>query len=203
MVKKVVKHNLSLIKVLVCVALIMVIVMRDNVDCNYSHIATLVLLYIIIDEMVDNIILSFIYAVLVWVVLFVILKNYLNKSLKTMENFENDEKREKNLEKATKKRVSHLKDMIKKLEGGVALTKDDLEEKNEIGDYDFKKSKVTEEDDERAKDKNMNDLTPREAQKETFQLINTVKQLKSTVNELAPLLKEGKSILSTLGALKV
>ena len=39
MVKKVVKHNLSLIKVLVCVALIMIIVMRDNVDCNYSHVA--------------------------------------------------------------------------------------------------------------------------------------------------------------------
>jgi 6-phosphogluconate dehydrogenase (decarboxylating) len=93
--------------------------------------------------------------------------------------------------------------MIKKLEGGVALTKDDLEEKNEITNYDFNRSRVTEEDDERAKDKKMDDLTPREAQKETFQLINTVKQLKSTVTELAPLLKEGKSILSTLGALKV
>ena len=197
------KNNLSLIKELVCVALIMVIVMRDNVDCNYSHIATLVLLYIIIDEMVDNIVLSFVYAVLVWVILFVILKNYLKKSVGTMENFENDDKREKDLEKATKKRVSYLKNMIKKLEGGVALTKEDLEEKNEIADYDFKKSRVSDDEDEKAKDKNMEDLTPREAQRETFQLINTVKQLKSTVNELAPLLKEGKNILSTLGALKV
>ena len=177
--------------------------MRDNVDCNYSHIATLVLLYIIIDEMVDNIVLSFIYAVLVWVILFVILKNYLKKGVGTMENFENDDKREKDLEKATKKRVSYLKNMIKKLEGGVALTKEDMEEKNEIADYDFKKSRVTDDEDEKAKDKNMEDLTPREAQRETFQLINTVKQLKSTVNELAPLLKEGKNILSTLGALKV
>lgn len=198
-----VKNNLSLIKVLVCVALIMVIVMRDNVDCNYSHIATLVLLYIIIDEMVDNIVLSFVYAVLVWIILFVILKNYLKKGVGTMENFENDDKREKDLEKATKKRVSYLKNMIKKLEGGVALTKEDMEEKNEIADYDFKKSRVSDDEDEKAKDKNMEDLTPREAQRETFQLINTVKQLKSTVNELAPLLKEGKNILSTLGALKV
>jgi hypothetical protein len=197
------KNNLSLIKVLVCVALIMVIVMRDNVDCNYSHIATLVLLYIIIDEMVDNIVLSFVYAVLVWIILFVILKNYLKKGVGTMENFENDDKREKDLEKATKKRVSYLKNMIKKLEGGVALTKEDMEEKNEIADYDFKKSRVSDDEDEKAKDKNMEDLTPREAQRETFQLINTVKQLKSTVNELAPLLKEGKNILSTLGALKV
>ena len=42
-----------------------------------------------------------------------------------------------------------------------------------------------------------------EAQKETFELINTVKQLKETVATLAPILKQGKSILSSLEALKV
>ena len=93
--------------------------------------------------------------------------------------------------------------MIKILEGGIALTDDDLVEKNNIKDYDFKKSRVSKDEDENTKNKDVDEYTPREAQKETFQLINTVKQLKDTVTELAPILKEGKTILSSLGALKI
>jgi energy-coupling factor transporter transmembrane protein EcfT len=197
--KNMVNHNL--IKILICIGLIVVIVLRNNDNCNYSHLASLVLLYIIIESIVNNIVLSFIYTVIVWVLLFVVLTNYLNLNLR--ENFENNENREKNIDNQTKKRVSHLKNIIKKLEGGIALTDDDLVEKNNIKDYDFKKSRVSKDEDENTKNKDVDDYTPREAQKETFQLINTVKQLKDTVTELAPILKEGKTILSSLGALKI
>lgn len=197
--KNIVNHNL--VKILICIGLIVVIVLRNNDNCNYSHLASLVLLYIIIEGIVNNIVLSFIYTVIVWVLLFIVLTNYLN--LNVRENFENDENREKNIDNQTKKRVSHLKNIIKKLEGGIALTDDDLVEKNNIKDYDFKKSRVSKDEDENTKNKDVDDYTPREAQKETFQLINTVKQLKDTVTELAPILKEGKTILSSLGALKI
>lgn len=191
-----------LIKLLVCVGLVLVIIFRNRVSCNYSHIASLVLIYILVDHVVKNIIWSFIYTVVIWTLLYVILRNYLN--INFSEGFENDNKEKKtDIDEDTKKRVSHLKDMIKKLEGGIALTKDDLTEKNDIKDYDFRKSKVSSNEDAKTKDKSLDDLTPREAQKETFELINTVKQLKDTVNELAPVLKEGKTILSSLGALKI
>ena len=189
-----------LIKLLVCVGLVLVIIFRNRASCNYSHIASLVLIYILVDHIVKNIVWSFIYTVVIWTLLYIILKNYLNIDFN--EGFENEDKKA-DIDEATKKRVSHLKDMIKKLEGGIALTKDDLTEKNDIKDYDFRKSKVSADEDAKTKDKSLDDLTPREAQKETFELINTVKQLKDTVNELAPVLKEGKTILSSLGALKI
>jgi len=41
------------------------------------------------------------------------------------------------------------------------------------------------------------------AQRQTYQLIDTVKQLKDTINELAPMLKQGKDVLGQLEALKM
>ena len=75
--------------------------------------------------------------------------------------------------------------------------------KNDIKDYDFKNSKVSEKEKKELKNKKIDDYKPHEAQKETFELISTVKQLKDTVQTLAPLLKQGKSILSSLEVLKV
>ena len=46
--------------------------------------------------------------------------------------------------------------------------------------YDFNDSKITKEDTENKKKKKMDDYEPHEAQKETFELISTVKQLKET-----------------------
>ena len=103
--KNMVNHNL--VKILICIGLIVVIVLRNNDNCNYSHLASLVLLYIIIESIVNNIVLSFVYTVIVWVLLFVVLTNYLNLFLR--KNFENDENREKNIDKQTQESVSFKK----------------------------------------------------------------------------------------------
>ena len=184
----------------VSLVLILMIAFRNSTDCNYSHVASFVLVWIIASNYVKNLVLSFVYSVVVWGLLYIILKNY--RSITSREHFENEEKKD-DIDKETKNRVSHLKGLIKKLEGGIALNSDDLNEKNEIADYDFNKSKISEKEARETKTKNADDMKPHEAQKETFELINAVKQLKGTIHELAPVLKEGKNILSSLSALKV
>lgn len=185
---------------IVSLVLILMIAFRNSTDCNYSHIASFVLIWIIASSYMKNLVISFVCSVVVWGLLYVILKNY--RAVTHREHFENEEKKG-DIDKETKKRVSHLQGLIKKLEGGIALNSDDLNEKNEIADYDFNKSKISEKEARDAKSKSTDDMKPHEAQKETFELINAVKQLKGTINELAPVLKEGKSILSSLSALKV
>ena len=101
-------------------------------------------------------------------------KNY---SYSVTENFDNVDGLENDNDNKTDdkdKRVNYLKQVIKKLEGGIALTKDDLYEKNDIKDYDFKNSKVTEKEKKELKNKKIDDYKPHEAQKETFELISTV-----------------------------
>ena len=46
--------------------------------------------------------------------------------------------------------------------------------------------------------KPITEMTPYEAQKETYQLVDTIKMLKETVDSLAPTLKQGKEVLATL-----
>lgn len=190
----------KIIKLVVCLALVLVLIFRNKANCNYAHIASFVLIFILVNHIIPCLIKSFVLSVIIWGLLLIILKNYLNINL---ENFENDEANRQGMDEQTKERVSHLKDMIKKLEGGIPLKKEDLTVKNNLKDYDFKKSKVSPDEDKLAKKKGYDDMTPREAQKGTYELIDTVKQLKETVGELAPVLKEGKSILSSLGALKI
>ena len=190
--------KITLIKLVVCIFLILIIIFKTN----YSFIASFILIYILADFIIKNVILSICYTLIIWTLLYIILKNYSYSYTNLNEKFENESESESE-SRGKKERISHLKEIIKKLEGGVALTKDDLIEKNNINDYDFKKSKVSPDEDNNTKDKNINELTPREAQKETFELINTVKQLKDTVNELAPVLKQGKTILNSLSAFKI
>ena len=46
------------------------------------------------------------------------------------------------------------------------------------------------------KNKDINEYTPSEAQRATYHLIDSVKQLKTTINEMAPLIKTGKHLMS-------
>jgi len=182
--------------------LILIIVFRKKSNCNYSHIASFVLIYIITNLIIKEVILSLVITCIIWGILYGTMKNYL---FNLNENFDNDKKDDvdHHSKEEKNKRISYLKEVIKKLEGGIALKEDDLYEKNDIKDFDFTESKVTEKEDEDRKKKPLKEYKPFEAQKETFELINTVKQLKETVATLAPILKQGKSILSSLEALKV
>jgi hypothetical protein len=90
-----------------------------------------------------------------------------------------------------KKSASGIQDFLKKVNGGIELKDDDLKETGELG-IDTKKY---------SDDKKPNVL--KQAQKEAYELIDTVNALKDTVNTLTPVLQEGKKLMGIFENLKI
>lgn len=89
-----------------------------------------------------------------------------------------------------KKSSEGIQELLKKVNGGIELKDDDLKETKPIG-IDLTKYK----DDEK--------LNPLKlAQKESYELIDTVNALKDTISTLSPVLSEGKKLMSLFENLK-
>lgn len=92
---------------------------------------------------------------------------------------------EKDLDKILEKDEKQGKDEnehLKKAGGGLDQLKNLLELSKKESPYDNKKD--------------MNDYSPAQAQRATYHLIDTVKQLKETMNEMMPLMSVGKNLIS-------
>jgi hypothetical protein len=193
--------NTGIMLAIVVMALI-AIAMRGRISCKYGHLASFILIILIGQMITRRIVLSVVLAICIWSVLFIVKRNYLGLEFFAVnENFENDE--EEHPDPDTRKRASDMKKLIKKFEGGISLKDEDLFEKNNLDNHNFTQNKETEKEKTESTDKKTDDLKPYEAQRQTYQLIDTVKQLKDTINELAPMLKQGKDVLGQLEALKM
>jgi len=91
-----------------------------------------------------------------------------------------------------KKSSGGIQDFIKQVNGGIELNDDDLEET---------KDKVNINVSSYADDKKPNHL--KSAQKEAYELINTVKALQDTIGTLSPVLLEGKKLMGLFETLKL
>lgn len=89
-----------------------------------------------------------------------------------------------------KKSSEGIEKLLKKVNGGIELKDDDLKETGEIG-IDHKKY---------SDDNKPNPL--KQAQREAYELIDTVNALKDTVNTLSPVLQEGKKLMDIFENLK-
>ena len=96
---------------------------------------------------------------------------------------------------------SNLENMIKTLSGDsnpIKLSDNDNNEKNDLDDnYEsvLKGAVKAEHNPSSIENKNSSELSPFQAQKETFELINTVQQLSETVKTLGPVLQQGRQVL--------
>lgn len=196
---------------LVIILILLLILLQLNVCSDVILLLTILILSYLVCK---NIIISLIIGLTLYII--IVLMNRSKKHFtKNFENFENenddDEKetinnmRKKDLkkfDKKTKDRVNHLKNIINKLEKGISLDNDDLKESNNIKDYDFDDSKEDDSEIKKSLSKTPGQLTAHEAQRQTYQLINTVKQLESTMNSLQKPLETGKVILERLEQFK-
>ena len=116
---------------------------------------------------------------------------------KEKEGFSNDDTKEfiNELEAImtpeSKKASNNIKDLLKQANGGIKLTDDDIKESKVLGIN----------TDELSNDKKPNAL--RDAQKETYELINTVNTLKDTLMTLSPVLSEGKKLMNMFESVKL
>ena len=120
-----------------------------------------------------------------------------NDENKEKEEFSNDNTKEfiNELEAImtpeSKKASNNIKDLLKQANGGIKLTDDDVKESKALGIN----------TDELSNDKKPNAL--RDAQKETYELINTVNTLKDTLMTLSPVLTEGKKLMNMFESVKL
>jgi predicted membrane protein len=188
------------IRILLIIVIILVIILlfRKKFNNTIERIIITGIIFLLFLIITKNIIITLISTIIIFLLINLIIK-YRN----TIENFEDlkidprtisDEPLfDKNIfENDTfKKSSSGIQDLIKKMNGGIELKDDDIKESG-ILNIDTKKYED---------DKKPNIL--KDAQKETYELINTVNALKDTISSLSPVLQEGKKLMNIFENLKL
>ncbi len=208
------------------VLLLLILIFIKNYDSNTNnkiYIMEKILVFMIIFILTIILSKNYLMSVIISIILFLLINLLMTYTL-TMENFQNDmesDKKEKKqddeIEKEKskgldldvvsksepsfdksifnsdtfKKSTMGIQDLLKKVNGGIELKEDDLKETGKLGVESTKYSD----------DKNMNPL--KQAQKEAYELIDTVNALKDTVNTLAPVLTEGRKLMDVFQNLKL
>lgn len=188
-------------RILLILVIILVIILLFRKSLNSIIEKTIVfsilfLLFLIISK---NLVVTFIGSCIIFLLVNLII-NYRN----TIENFEDlkvDAKYDVNAEPSFDKNVfekddvtkstDNIQELLKKINGGIELKDDDLKETDVLNIDTTKYSD----------DKKPNHL--KQAQKETYELMNTVNALKDTITMLAPVLQEGKQLMGIFENLKL
>lgn len=208
-------------KIFCIIILLILLCLFDNFNYQVvSDILSFTIIFILTETMIKNIY----YSLFVSFIIFLLLRSSITKYNHQYENFENEDidNTEKSKESSkdvddddTKNKVdiannlnnvqgnlnSNLENIIKTLSGDsnpIKLSDNDSNEKNELNnDYEsiLKGAIKAEDNPSSIKNKNASELSPFQAQKETFELINTVQQLSETVKTLGPVLQQGKQVL--------
>lgn len=124
-----------------------------------------------------------------------IFDKFLCNDVETIETFENVDELIEQLDK--------LKKDVKK--GSVKKNKEEFDE-TEIEEDEIEDSDIDNDYNDPSKkilNKKIKEYTPQEAQKESFRLLNTVRELKQTVDTLVPALGSAKEVLDVYKNLRV
>lgn len=181
------------ILLIIIIILIIFLLFRQIFNIIIEKIILFVILFILFLVITRNLVITFIGASIIF-----LLVNLIMSYRTTIEKFENDiinnePEFNKNIfsDDTFKKSSEGIQELIKKMNGGIELNEDDIKE-TDILNIDTKKY---------SDDKRPNAL--KDAQKETYELMNTVNALKDTISTLAPVLQEGKKIMSMFENLKI
>ena len=206
-----------------CISLLLILLCLFD-SFNYqqvSDILSFTIIFILTQTMIKNLY----YSLFVSLIIFLLLRSSLTKYKYEYENFENENNESDNsnddsqndndenkndqknpLNNLDLKNIkgdlnTNLETMIKTLSGElnpIKLSDDDNKEKNDLDEnYESVVNTAIKAEDNPSsiENKNASELSPFQAQKETFELINTVQQLSETVKTLGPVLQQGKQVL--------
>lgn len=219
------KTNSLLIIVLIISIFVLLILFKNKLNINIYTEKVLVffILYLLCLIISKNMVYSLVGAILLFLIINLMInnKNFVenfenendNDNDENKESFDNDDDdNDENKEKEefsndntkefineleaimtpeSKKASNNIKDLLKQANGGIKLTDDDVKESKVLGIN----------TDELSNDKKPNAL--RDAQKETYELINTVNTLKDTLMTLSPVLTEGKKLMNMFESVKL
>jgi len=118
---------------------------------------------------------------------------------KNEEKDEEDDKEDVTVKEANKSTSLYKSESTNKEN---SKSTNDLSE-NEKNMLDFTEALDKVDDDEGFKGTDLNLITPAQAQRELYRLVDTTSLLTKTMNELSPILNEGKNIMNTLEQLNI
>ena len=185
-------NNETRILLTVVIILIIALLFRKSFHSIIEKLIVFAILFLLFLVISKNILITFIGTCIIFLLVNLIM-NYRN----TVENFESQQSAEPAFDMNVfnnvdvKKSSEGIQDLLKKINGGIELKEDDVKETDEL------KIDVLKYGD----DKKPNAL--KDAQKETYELINTVNALKDTITTLAPVLQEGKKLMNIFENLKI
>jgi hypothetical protein len=203
------KTKSLLIIVLIITIFVLLILFKNKLNINiYTEKALVFLILYLLCLIISK---NMVYSLFGSILLFLVINLMINNK-KFVENFENVSTEEDSEDQEgfsndntnefinqlesiitpeSKKASENIKDLLKQTNGGIKLKDDDVNESKPLGIN----------TDELSNDKKPNAL--RDAQKETYELINTVNTLKDTLLTLSPVLSEGKKLMNMFENIKL
>lgn len=176
----------------IIVILVIILLFRKNFNTIIEKLVVFIIIFLLFLIISKNLIITFIGTSIVFLLL-----NLLMGYKRTIESYQNvkEHQQEPTINKNIfetdefKKSSEGIKELLKKVNGGIELKDDDLKETDKLGVDSNKYSD----------DKKPNIL--KDAQKEAYELIDTVNALKDTINTLTPVLNEGKKLMNIFQSL--
>jgi len=182
-------HNRIILTLVII--LVILLLFRKKFNSTIERIIVFIIIFLLFLVLSNNLVITIIGSSIIF-----LLVNLIIKYRDTMENFQNEKIEEPSFDKNIfetpefKKSSDGIKELLKKVNGGIELKDDDLKETDKLN---INLDKYSD-------DKKPNVL--KQAQKEAYELIDTVNALKDTVSTLAPVLTEGKKLMSIFESLK-
>lgn len=171
-------NNDNLSKKILLITLFIIILCKDYNITDIKILLSVLISTLIVNFYINDIINSFIISVLIISIMYFINKIDNKKKSIVYENFDSLQKIKKDYKKENKDSDELSKDSIKLINLDPASDSEDEDKEKKLNE-----------------NKKIEDYGPADAQKETYRMIDTVKQLKTTVESLAPTIKEGRKIL--------
>ncbi len=178
-------------KLISSLVLLLILAFLKHENANYTIFTSFALIYFILSfyskKFIHNVLIAFSIVSILSILSIYFNSCYSNSSNNYFELFENENEKEDDSKKEENKEIKNTD----------PVTMDDIADLDDMIDEDFNK---TSNDNSKINTNNMDHAT---AQKETFRLINSVKLLEKTIQDLSPTLKQGKNIIDALDKMKL
>lgn len=199
------KTNHTRLLLTILVILVIILLFRRNIHTILEKFIIFLILFVLLLILTKNLIVTLFGSLVIFSLI-----NLNMEYKKTIENFEDlnekaeitDKKIDLSVEppvdfgifnnETVKKSSEGIQDLLKKINGGIELKDEDIKET---------KDKLNVDSTKYSDDKKPNAL--KVAQKEAYELIDTVNALKDTISTLSPVLMEGKKLMSLFETLKI
>ena len=200
------KTNHTRLLLTILVILVIILLFRRNIHTILEKLIIFSILFVLLLILTKNLIVTLFGSLVIFSLI-----NLNMEYKRTIENFEDlnekkaeitDKKIDLSVEppvdfgifnnETVKKSGDNIQELLKKINGGIELKDEDIKETIDKLNVDSAKY---------SDDKKPNAL--KAAQKEAYELIDTVNALKDTISTLSPVLMEGKKLMSLFENLKI